>query len=59
MKVNFSKNLYKEEIVACWMLLFCCNMDFLTNALKNSHPACTGLQLGNAGLQSFSCIFSI
>lgn len=60
MKLNFNKNLYMKEIVACWVLLLCCcNMDFLTSTLKNSHPACTGLQLGNVGLETFNCIFSI
>lgn len=60
MKLNFNENFYMKETVACWVLLFCCcNMDFLTLAIKNSHSTRTELPLGNVVLQTLNLIFSI
>lgn len=59
MKLNFNENFYMKETVACWVLLLCCcDMDFLTLAIKNSHSTCTELPLGNVVLKILNSIFS-
>lgn len=60
MKLKFNENVYMEETVACWVLLpCCCNMDFLSLAIKNSHSTHTKLPLGNVVLPTLNSIFSI
>lgn len=60
MKLNFNENFYMKEAVACWVLLLCCcNMDFLTLAIKNPHSTRTELPLENAVLQTLNSVYSI